>query len=306
MERDHVEAYRSLFVHQEKRFAVQTASGSYYLRRRPVTNALVERHLAGEVTAGWYALADDSTVKWACVDADQPDGLSDLRRLWQEFRHHDVPAYIEESRRGGHLWVFSEPIPARPLRRLVVAVVESAKIEPVEVFPKQDQLRTGRVGSLVRGPLGIHRKDEKSYGFVDPVAMKAIGLAQVDQLDYLMSVERVSAAQVADTLAKLWDEMRRNARGNSEGRRSIGIISQLKEKIDMATLVTQYVELDRHGRGHCPWHGPDRHPSLVVNPDDGYFVDFHDGTGGDVIEFYRRIEGLSPREAIRRLAARFL
>lgn len=136
--------------------------------------------------------------------------------------------------------------------------------------------------------------------------MESIGLAQGDQLDYLMSVQRVTTPHVADVLAKLWDDSLRRPERPSESRPSTGVVAQLKEKVDIAALVAQYVELDERGRGPCPWHGPDRRPGFVVNADDGYLFDFHDGTGGDVVEFYRRIEGLSPKDAIKRLARRFL
>ena len=56
----------------------------------------------------------------------------------------------------------------------------------------------------------------------------------------------------------------------------------------------------------CSRHGPDRHPSFAVNTEVGYFVDFHDGTGGDSIEFYKRVRGISVKQAIRELAQKFL
>jgi len=306
MDKEHIDTYRSLFIHQEGRFAAQTARGSYVLRPRPVSDELVQQHLAGDFTAGWYAFRDDGTITWACVDSDEDDGLRDLSRLWDHFRQYDVPSYLEQSRRGGHLWVFTEPIAALPVRRMVVALVEQANIGPVEVFPKQDELRPKRIGSAMRGPLGVHRKDGHTYDFVEPRSLEAIGLAQVDQLDYLTSFERVSAAQVADALAKLWDASRRPQTTDAEGRKATGVIAQLKEALDICTLVAEYVEVDARGRAHCPWHGPDRRPSLLINEEDGYFVDFHDGTGGDAIEFYRRIEHLTPRVAIGRLAKRYL
>ena len=39
-----------------------------------------------------------------------------------------------------------------------------------------------------------------------------------------------------------------------------------------------------------------------MNREEGYWVDFHDGTGGDAIAFYQRLEGIGFPEAVRRLA----
>ncbi len=78
---------------------------------------------------------------------------------------------------------------------------------------------------------------------------------------------------------------------------------------DVYTFVSQYVDLDATSRGSCPWHPPDRHPSFAVNREEGYWVCSHETnprTGhylaGDAIEFYRRLKGLSFKEAVRELA----
>jgi DNA primase len=56
----------------------------------------------------------------------------------------------------------------------------------------------------------------------------------------------------------------------------------------------------RHLVGHCPFH-QDGRPSLVVYPDTQSFFCFGCRTGGDVIDFVGRADGLSFREAVARL-----
>jgi len=56
--------------------------------------------------------------------------------------------------------------------------------------------------------------------------------------------------------------------------------------------------------GLCPFH-EERTPSFSVNPDRGLFYCFGCRTGGDVIDFVMRLEGLSFPEAVERLARRF-
>jgi len=81
---------------------------------------------------------------------------------------------------------------------------------------------------------------------------------------------------------------------------------------DPYSFISQYVALDSAGRGHCPFHPPDRNPSFAVNRQAGYWVDFHEVNpstgryaGGDALEFYRRLRGLSYKEVIRELSSQF-
>lgn len=55
-----------------------------------------------------------------------------------------------------------------------------------------------------------------------------------------------------------------------------------------------------HLTGRCPFH-QDEHPSLVVYPETRSFYCFGCRASGDVIDFVRRAEGLSFREALERL-----
>ena len=63
------------------------------------------------------------------------------------------------------------------------------------------------------------------------------------------------------------------------------------------------------GRGtwrsaRCPFHSPDRHPSLRINIQSGAFRCMSCGVhGGDAITFLMRRDGLSFRDALRALAA---
>lgn len=90
-------------------------------------------------------------------------------------------------------------------------------------------------------------------------------------------------------------------------------LAELKAAVgDLYDFVSQYVDLDEHGRGSCPFHPPDRHPSFAVNREAGYWVCFHEVNpetghylGGDAIEFYRRLRGLDFGETVTELAHRY-
>ena len=86
----------------------------------------------------------------------------------------------------------------------------------------------------------------------------------------------------------------------------MGAIDDVKARLDIVETVARYVpELKRSGRtfkAACPFHS-ERTPSFIVDPGRGSWHCFGAcSTGGDVIEFVRRIDGLDFREALARCA----
>jgi hypothetical protein len=202
LEQKHLDIYRATFIHREDSFALQTSKGSYYLKASPVTDDVVTSHLEGTTTAGWYALSSNNTLKWAALDADRPDGLETLQQAWQVLDTQGISALLEGSRRGAHLWVLFEPISAKAARRLISGLLPN--LEGVELFPKQDQLsQDGRVGSLMRGPLGIHRLTGKRYPFLDPISLNPLSRSVVGSIELLSQVQRVTPTQLAEGLADI-------------------------------------------------------------------------------------------------------
>lgn len=313
----HLHTYRELFCHRADLYAQQRPSGAYFLRHAPVTEEVIKSHLQGTITAGWYALRPDNTVRWVALDADQSDGLALLQHAWQALEGKGVPSHLELSRRGGHLWVLFEPLPAATARRLVLGSLPTLGAE-VEVFPKRDKLDQGsKIGNLMRGPFGIHLLTGRRYPFVDPISLRPVSPTVVGTLEYLGGAARLSAADATSKLASLDREadyspaaLPGERRGVGSGRRSA--MARVKELIgDPYAFIAQFVDLDERGRGHCPFHPPDHHPSFAVNREQGYWVDFHavnprtgKYVGGDVIEFYRRLKDLSYRQVLRELSGR--
>ncbi len=106
--------------------------------------------------------------RWVCVDADAPDGLAQLRLVQQALEAHGLPSLLEQSRRGGHLWLFfTLPQPASLATGVVQGVLDplyaSGQLPHVlEVYPDHTEL-----GHAVRMPLGIHRRTGQRYPFLD-------------------------------------------------------------------------------------------------------------------------------------------
>ena len=85
-------------------------------------------------------------------------------------------------------------------------------------------------------------------------------------------------------------------------------IEEVKARLDIVETVGSYVpNLKRSGRtwkANCPFHN-ERTPSFIVDPGRGSWHCFGAcATGGDVIGFVQRIEGLEFREALARCAER--
>jgi len=81
-------------------------------------------------------------------------------------------------------------------------------------------------------------------------------------------------------------------------------IHEIRNRADIVSLVSRYVELKQAGRnwrGLCPFHN-EKTPSFNVNPDRQIFHCFGCQEGGDVIAFLMKHEGLSFPEATRSLA----
>ena len=165
----------------------------------------VRRHLAGEITLGIYAInPGNQRVKWMAIDADYRRALEDLLKLQFELGQVGIQAALEQSRRGGHLWIlFESPVPAKQARiyiralagKLSVELKGSGNSEGIELFPKQDRVPDGQFGNAIRGPLGVHRAAGKRYWFY------GAAYDLVAQMEYLRSLRRVSESQLTDLVA---------------------------------------------------------------------------------------------------------
>jgi hypothetical protein len=304
IEQRHFDTYQILFVHRQDAYARQLSDGSYVSVRLPVTRKVLADHLGGAVTTGFYALDQGNTVKWIVLDADMPDGLDRLKTVWKELAANDVPSYLEKSRRGGHLWTFLEsPIPASGARQLIQAATTS--LRNLELYPKQDQLLPGGLGNLVRGPLGVHLLTGSRYPFVDPISSEYVSRSVAGTIEYLGEAPKLSVAKAAEIVAAHRIQQKS---APPTARRESGVASPIERaKVQLGELTAfaeQYTRLNGAGKGACPLpdHGPDSRPSFSITPDGRRWTCFHEMSGGDVLDLFMKLEGISSyKEAITRL-----
>ncbi|ACU90537.1 DNA primase [Desulfomicrobium baculatum] len=83
-----------------------------------------------------------------------------------------------------------------------------------------------------------------------------------------------------------------------------GLIAQIKARLRIEDVIGRHVELRPAGNrlvAPCPFHQETK-PSFSVNPEGGFYYCFGCQASGDIIEFYRAINGLEFVEAVEALA----
>lgn len=283
-----VEAFAATFISRSDMYPMQRQDGRYVTVRKPLTSPLVESHLLGRVTLGAYALDPESQARWLCYDADSGVSWTYLQAMALALLSDEVPAYLEQSRRGGHLWLFlptTPPVPGADARQFGRQLLETHHVENVELFPKQDRLTTGP-GSLVRLPLGRHRKDGRRYYFIHPDGTPLSPTIR-EQVALLAFPERIPKNFFYTLLATA--EKERGFRRTHPTERGSGetLAERLKDRITAYDFIGQFVELDERGSGYCPFHD-DQHKSFSVNRDQNYWNCFAGCGGGSIIDFWMK------------------
>jgi hypothetical protein len=315
---DLVVAYASLFVQRWDQYALQQRDGSYWRVGEPLSLQLLEGHLLGRWTLGTYLLDADSCCSFAVFDADREDGLEQLAVLSMQLAQAEIPTVVEASRRGGHVWVhLSAPTPGRVVRQWLVPY---ALAFDVELYPKQDELLPGGSGSLIRLPLGVHRRSRGWYPFVQWTShgeLMPVGETVEACCAWLCQhVERVAVPATvweAVLMARPSAECHETGRSGSHAAasppaRSSASIQAWCQTQDIRSVIGRYVALDRRGIGSCPFkehHSRgDVHPSFQVfeGPDPHWYC-YTCQQAGNVFDFLCLYHGLSPHEAWRRLQA---
>ncbi len=286
--------YAEAFFNTREHFAEQLTDGTYVARKYPLTEATIEQHLRGQRTIGVYALDGQNRAKWLCFDGDDEPSFQDLKTLTLSLATQGIPAYLEQSRRGGHLWLFLDsPLPGRAVRRYARHLLEENSITSIrEIYPRQDELQTGP-GSLVRLPLGIHQKDKKRYGFVT-IEGTPLAASIRAQLGLFVDLERASHKHILTVVAQLPKEplppkpkeMKALLAGD------VGQVSErIKHAVSVEEFVSHFVDLDGRGRGLCPFHD-DHKESFGVNRQENFWSCFaqcgEKPHGGSVIHFWQK------------------
>lgn len=305
---DYVAALEQRFILRRDLYARQLDDGRYVSVKEPLTQQHLTDHLQGRITLGAYVLDADSRGRFLVLDADDEPDWHRLTALARTLNELECPSYLEESRRGGHLWLFfAEPLAGKSIRSFGRGLLAHFHIAGIELFPKQDRLATGP-GSLIRLPFGVHRKTGRRYGFI---AADGRPLAPTirEQIHLLAGAETVPEP-VLTRFQHHTPRQAVTADYRADGKPS-GAIAQpgedapvserIKAAISVHDFVVRYVELDRQGRGLCPFHD-DKIASFSVNAEGNFWHCFACGTGGSVIDFWMQLKQCEFKDALSELA----
>ncbi len=289
-----------------------TFGDMYYTVHEPLSVAHLFAHLRGEITLGTYLLNAQSQGRFLVLDADTLDEWQQLTHLYQRLEAMDTPGYLEQSRRGGHLWLFFDRwLPGAQIRLFGNGLLAAHEMTRIELYPKQDQLEEGP-GSLIRLPFGIHRKDRKRYGFVTPTG-ELLAPTLRDQVKLFYRPQTVPKAVLA-TLTTVGQSLPSSNRFGgvtaAESRIShtdetTPLSEQIKAAVTVSAFIGRYVALSARGSGLCPFHD-DHHPSFSVNDEGNYWHCFACNTGGSIIDFWMQKQGCDFVTAVRELVAQLL
>lgn len=300
LEREVIGYFADTFIPRFDRYPLQRSDGSYVAINDFLTLDLVSNHFLGRHTIGAYALDMESKAKWLCFDADNETQWQGLISLAHDLEQAYVPAYLEPSRRGGHLWLFTLPRSGKNIRRFGKQLLKEHHLETIELYPKQDALRTGP-GSLVRLPLGIHRKDGKRYHFVTLDGKTPLAPTIREQIRLLTNPNRVPQTFIADVLTRAPESTPvfptpaftpKRRRGKPVGETPS---ERIKNAISVLDFVSQYVDLDANKRGLCPFHD-DHRMSFGVKNEGNFWHCFAGCGGGSIIDFFMKWRTLNSQD----------
>lgn len=197
--------------------------------KEALTRAVFERHLTSPNPADWigvYCMLGEQ-CSWGCIDIDGKDFALDgwdgetkdarwwdwplmldlATKLQSVLRYApggEIRSYIERTKNGYHVWVFPEQplVPARVMRRALMAACKAIGYDPNEVNPKAEGPRAGTkgYGNFVRLPYGGYLS-----GSWSPTARFMLdGLRNFHWLEeFLADVQRVPTANL-EAAAALW------------------------------------------------------------------------------------------------------
>ena len=124
--------------------------------RERLTPEHFERHLFSHDPTEWIGVYNvvDNRCSWGCVDIDVDD-LQLALNIQTALRSRSIPAWVERTTRGYHVWVFpaDQLVDAGMMRRALQAACKVAQYDPKEIFPKQTRAVGGMLGNYVRLPL---------------------------------------------------------------------------------------------------------------------------------------------------------
>lgn len=201
--------YAALFPARNDVYSTWTSDG-WRPVRKPLSPEVVLAALTGKgPSISGYMIAPGSTSHVLAFDFDTDNGLEQAFQLALFMQGAGLPAYVETSRRGAHLWcILDRVLPAVAIRAAAKGLLQGAGLpdddDHIEIRPGSDHVDaewhehvTGAVvgtglGHALRLPLMPHPKTGKTGRLMYPSGEPVRGtLAEI-----LLSVETAEATRL--------------------------------------------------------------------------------------------------------------
>ncbi len=246
--------------------------GHWVAVRAEMTPDVIYRALTGTAPVSAYFPGTDNSTQVLAMDIDLDVPLDGLpAQIARAATAHGLPAYIEGSRRGAHIWiVLDEQIPASAARRSLHAILQiaGAPDDPrIELRPVTDHLYNPQsVGHALRMPMMRHQTTQQRSWLLDPVTLTPIATTVTGTLEAL----KFGSAGAALELARQLPAPTSNAPRRLPPIWRDGPISRFNAEVTVSDVLRDDFGVlnARPGRTvRCPCH-EDRQPSLSIARDD--------------------------------------
>ena len=288
------DVYRHWFAARLDDFVTWT--GETWVRANaPLTPEVILAAFSGGPPVSAYTITPQNETHVCCIDFDSDDGLDLAKRLRAAMAGKGVTAYVEVSRRGGHLWVVLDRVlPARTVRRALRAFLRDAGIpilcagsgkppvdrhcavcphkssDPVveehdnpkiEFRPAADEIKPDGFGSPIRMPTMPHPKTGRRYPLLGSAADHPLSPRLGEMLLALDLSPAWMMESVADTIRPTIKDVKHGDRKAYSGPSTEGSAS------DILRTLWGAIDARPNHSIRCPAHD-DKMPSLSILADD--------------------------------------
>ena len=201
-------ALYSIFVNRTDCYAQQyldSKSGKWIFCKvlSPLTEEVIKKHVAGELTIGTYEIGLDDQVIWCLDDIDSHNGETDARervcRAVRVLRKYGIHFLLEASGSvdSYHIWIQLAKTRTYNAYRFIRQINTEARVD-CECWPKQKSLHSqkARYGNLVKLPICYHQKSRSRSAFLDADTFEPLeGPIQLPGLVHLLEIPDLSESR---------------------------------------------------------------------------------------------------------------
>jgi len=247
------------------------------MKRQPLTASLIEAAINGRIPLGLYGVSRDGLSKWSAWDVDTDAQWPQLVALAQ-YLDPQQHILLEQSRRGGHLFAFHQPTAWHNANSYGQQLATQFGLEGIEVYPKFNKLHS------LRMPGTKHPKTGVTYPIIHPLTGELLSLTEA--LDTITPIVLPDVPLPSCPEISVKSNSREFPGGSTD-------FYDLVYELSKLTRVRLYSS--ERGVARCPWHFPDKNPSLFLKGRRMHCLSSNCGVYGDSYDVRRWIEqGVRP------------